>query len=102
MTLAFAQIAHLGNARSDGHVLAPARAAANRFALVGLALAVGLQLLTTMQPLARVLDVAPLGIREWVLVAACAAIPAALGQVWKALRPPTAGLVKPVRHAHGQ
>ena len=102
MTLAFAQIAHLGNARSDGHVLAPARAAANRFALAGLALAVGLQLLTTMQPLARVLDVAPFGIREWVLVAASAAIPAALGQVWKALRPPTAGLVKPVRHAHGQ
>jgi Ca2+-transporting ATPase len=102
MTLAFAQIAHLGNARSEGHVLAPARAGANRFALVGLALAVCLQLVTTMQPLARVLDVTPFGMREWVLVAGCAAIPAALGQIWKALRPPTAGLVKPVRHAHGQ
>ena len=53
MTLAFAKIAHLGNARSDGHVLAPARAGANRFALVGLAVAVCLQLVTTIQPLAR-------------------------------------------------
>ena len=92
MTLAFAQIAHLGNARSDGHVLAPVRAVANRFALVGLALAVGLQLVTTTQPLARILDVAPFGIREWVLVAGCAALPAVLGQIWKTLRPPTAGL----------
>jgi Ca2+-transporting ATPase len=102
MTLALAQIAHLGNARSDGHVLAPARATANRFALAGLAIAVGLQLLTTTHPLAGVLDVAPLGIREWVLIAGCAAIPAALGQLWKALRPPTGRIVKPVRHAHSQ
>jgi Ca2+-transporting ATPase len=100
MTLAFAQIAHLGNARSDGHVLAPVRATANRFALVGLALAVGLQLVTTTQPLARVLAVAPLGLREWGLIAGCAAIPAVLGQAWKTLRPPAAGDLKPVRHAH--
>jgi Ca2+-transporting ATPase len=102
MTLALAQIAHLGNARSDDHVLAPARAAANRFALLGLALAVGLQMLTTTGPLAGVLDVAPLGIREWVLVAGSAAVPAVRGQMWKALRRPTAGPAALARHAHRQ
>jgi Ca2+-transporting ATPase len=91
MTLAIAQITHLGNARSDAHVLAPARAAANRFALAGLALAVGLQALTMTSPLARVLDVSPLGPREWVVIVACAAIPAVVGQAWKALRPARPG-----------
>ena len=86
MTLALAQITHLGNARSDAHVLAPARATANRFALAGLALAVGLQTLTMTSPLARVLDVSPLGPREWLVIVACAAIPAVVGQAWKALR----------------
>ena len=47
MTLALAQIAHLGNARSERDVLAPRRAAANGFALLGLAVALALQLLTT-------------------------------------------------------
>jgi Ca2+-transporting ATPase len=83
MTLALAQIAHLGNARSDRHVLTPRRAAANGFAILGLAVALGLQLLTTTTPLARILDVAPLEPRDWLLVAGLAALPAVAGQLTK-------------------
>jgi Ca2+-transporting ATPase len=46
MTLALAQIFHLGNARSVGPVLRPRAVVRNRFALGAVALAVGLQLLT--------------------------------------------------------
>ena len=87
MTLALAQIAHLGNARSDRHVLAPRRAAANGFAILGLAVALALQLLTTTTPLARILDVAPLETRDWLLVAGLAALPAIVGQLTKMWRP---------------
>ena len=92
MTLALAQIAHLGNARSDRHVLAPRRAAANGFAILGLAVALALQLLTTATPLARILDVAPLGICEWLLVAGLAVLPAVVGQLSKVWRHRTAKL----------
>ena len=44
MTLALAQIAHLGNARSGEPVLRPARVVANPYALAGAFIAVGLQL----------------------------------------------------------
>jgi Ca2+-transporting ATPase len=83
MTLALAQIAHLGNARSDRHVLAPRRAAANGFAILGLGVALALQLVTTTLPLARVLDVAPLETGDWLLVAGLAALPAVVGQLAK-------------------
>ena len=83
MTLALAQIAHLGNARSDRHVLAPRRAAANGFAILGLGVALALQLVTTTTPLARVLDVAPLETGDWLLVAGLAALPAVVGQLAK-------------------
>ena len=86
MTLALAQIAHLGNARSDRHVLAPRRVAANGFALLGVTMAVALQLLTTTPQLARFLDVASLDTREWLSVAAWAALPAVSGQLWKLAR----------------
>jgi Ca2+-transporting ATPase len=87
MTLAIAQIAHLGNARSDRDVLAPRRAIANRFALLGVAVALGLQLLTTAGPLARMLDVAPLSASEWLSVIFWGALPAIVGQLSKLLRP---------------
>ena len=83
MTLALAQIAHLGNARSDRHVLAPRRAAANVFAILGLGVALALQLVTTTTPLARILDVAPLETGDWLLVAGLAALPAVVGQLAK-------------------
>ena len=90
MTLALAQIAHLGNARSERDVLAPRRAIANRFALLGVGVALGLQLLTTAGPLARILDVAPLSASEWLSVAVWGALPAVVGQISKRLRPDVA------------
>ena len=83
MTLALAQVGHLGNARSERDVLAPRRATANGFALLGVAMALGLQLLTTAAPFARILDIAPLDTREWLSVAVWASLPAVIGQLWK-------------------
>jgi Ca2+-transporting ATPase len=87
MTLALAQILHLGNARSAGPVLSPRSALANRAAVAAVLLAAGLQLLAAFfAPLARVLRVTPLTGREWALVLVLGATPAILGQIAKALR----------------
>jgi Ca2+-transporting ATPase len=87
MTLALAQILHLGNARSVGPVLTPRFALANRAALAAVALAMALQLgAAFFAPLARVLGVTPLSAREWALVAALGALPAVLGQGAKLIR----------------
>jgi hypothetical protein len=87
MTLALAQIAHLGNARSAEAVLRPSRAAANPYALAGAAIAMGLQVATAwIEPLEDILRVAPLASREWALVVTMAAFPAVVGQMWKAWR----------------
>jgi Ca2+-transporting ATPase len=88
MTLAFAQILHLGNARSSRPVLAPRSALANRAALGAVALAVGLQLLAAfLTPLAKALQVAPMTGEQWAVVAVLAATPAIAGQIAKLLRP---------------
>ena len=87
MTLAFAQILHLGNARSSGPVLAPRSALANRAALAAVALAIGLQLLAAfVGPLARVLRITSLTGRDWLLIAALGAAPGIIGQVAKVFR----------------
>jgi Ca2+-transporting ATPase len=87
MTLAFAQVLHLGNARRAGPVLAPGLALANRAAVGAVLLVGGLQLLAAFfDPLARVLRIAPLSGREWLLVVTLGALPAAAGQAMKALR----------------
>ncbi len=87
MTLALAQILHLGNARSRGPVLSPRLALTNRTALAAVALAIGLQALAVLlDPLARVLRVGPLTGREWALVAALGAVPAIAGQLFKLVR----------------
>jgi Ca2+-transporting ATPase len=87
MTLAFAQIFHLGNARRVGPALRPSVALRNRLALGAVALAVGLQLLATRLPaLSRVLRLEPLGAGDWTAVALLALIPAIAGQVLKTLR----------------
>jgi len=91
---ALAQIGHLGNARSDDDVLNPKRAAANRFALGAVALAVALQPATYLGPVAAVVKVVELDAREWLLVAGCAAIPAVAGQLGKLLGA-RAGLTTP-------
>ncbi|HEU4647697.1 MAG TPA: cation-translocating P-type ATPase [Gemmatimonadales bacterium] len=84
MTLALAQIFHLGNARSRRPVLAPQLAVSNRYALAAVALAVGLQLLATAIPtLARALHLHPLDRSAWLVIVAAAAIPALVGQALK-------------------
>jgi P-type Ca2+ transporter type 2C len=89
MTLALAQIGHLGNARSRGPVLRLRRALANPHAIVGAAIAVLLQLsAAAIDPLARVLRVTPLEPTDWLVIVALAAVPAVVGQLLKALRGP--------------
>jgi Ca2+-transporting ATPase len=84
MTLALAQIFHLGNARSNLPVTAPGRALRNRFAVAAVALTVGLQLLAAfLPPLARVLRIEPLGAWDWVVVVGLSVLPAIAGQTLK-------------------
>ncbi len=87
MTLAFAQTAHLGNARSERPVLRPGRAVANPFALLGAGISVGLQLAAVLwPPLARVLRVTPLDTTDWIVITVLALVPAVLGQGVKFVR----------------
>ena len=87
MTLALAQIFHLGNARSQDDVLTPARAFANPVAIGAVCLAMVLQLATVFNPLARVLHVTPLSGAQWCVVIVIAALPALAGQLFKRFRP---------------
>jgi Ca2+-transporting ATPase len=90
MTLALAQVFHLGNARSMEAVLHPTRAMANRYAVGAVAISLGLQLMAMyVDTLARVLVVTRLDATEWVLVVSLAAVPAITGQtirLWRARR----------------
>ena len=91
MTLALAQIGHLGNARSSGPVLRLKRIVANPYALLGVTCALVLQgAAIFLQPLATVLRVVPLDTRGWLVVITCASVPAIGGQAVKLFR---AGLV---------
>lgn len=86
MTLAFAQILHLGNARSAGAVIRPASIISNPWALAGAGLATALQLLAILYaPLRDVLDLVPLDARDWMVVVGCAVAPAVIGQTVKAV-----------------
>ena len=86
MTLAFAQLFHLGNARSEE----PLRGwthLSNPYALGAVALSTALQLVAIyVPPLARVLGVEPLDARSWLIVISLGAIPAVLGQGIKLAR----------------
>jgi Ca2+-transporting ATPase len=87
MTLAFAQILHLGNARSQTPVLHLSRIVSNPAALGAVALASLLQIAAlTIEPLAQTLDVTPLGPMEWAIVIGLAAVPAVVGQVLRLRR----------------
>jgi Ca2+-transporting ATPase len=84
MTLAFAQIFHLGNARATGDVLHPTRMMANPVALGALVVALALQTIPAIWPaLGTVLAVTRLAPEGWLLVLGLAAIPAVLGQTLK-------------------
>jgi Ca2+-transporting ATPase len=94
MTLAFAQIAHLGNARSERAVLRPGPAAANPFAIAGVVVSIGLQLMAALvPPLAGLLHLTPLGRADWIVIAGLGLAPAVLGQGIKLVR----GLDRPSR-----
>jgi P-type Ca2+ transporter type 2C len=85
MALAFAQIFHLGNARSSGPVLGFRAATANPAAIAAVALSVLLQLAALLiAPLADVLRLVPLGWQEWAVILAVSAVPAVVGQLLKA------------------
>jgi Ca2+-transporting ATPase len=84
MTLALAQLFHLGNARSRAPVWGLRRALANPLAIGAVALVITLQLLTLyLPPLARLLDVVRLTPSEWGLVIGFGVVPAFLGQALK-------------------
>jgi Ca2+-transporting ATPase len=87
MTLALAQLFHLGNARSDEPLVGWTRALANPYAIAALVLSIGLQLLTAyLPPLARILGVVALDSKDWFVVIGCAAMPAVVGQTVKLAR----------------
>jgi Ca2+-transporting ATPase len=87
MTLALAQIFHLGNARSGTAVLGIARATGNPYAVGAVALSIGLQLVAlAVPPIAQVLRLSPLAMSDWVVVVAAAAFPAVIGQAIKLRR----------------
>jgi P-type Ca2+ transporter type 2C len=82
MTLALAQIFHLGNARSHEAVLDPAHAFANRYAIGAVVVSAALQLApAAVAPLGTLLHVAHLGVREWAVVLVCSSVTAIVGQI---------------------
>jgi Ca2+-transporting ATPase len=84
MTLALAQIFHLGNARSLDPVLHPTRIAANPYALGAVVLSIGLQLAAMyVDPLAVLLHVERLRLTEWAVVVGLSTVPALVGQAIK-------------------
>jgi Ca2+-transporting ATPase len=97
MTLALAQLFHLGNARGVVPVTSPRRALANPYAIGAVAITIALQILAvSYAPLARVLGVRSLALEEWLVVFALAVIPGAVGQLLR-LRRSRAGGGKPHR-----
>lgn len=82
MTLALAQLFHLGNARARGPVLSFARATANPWALAALPIVVALQVLAVYWgPLAVVLRTEPLSLVDWAVVFGLSGVPAVIGQL---------------------
>jgi Ca2+-transporting ATPase len=89
LTLAAAQVFHLANARSEHHVLHPRRMFSNRFALWAVLVSFGLIWATAyVSPLAGILSLERLAVSDWVVILLVGAVPAAVGQVWRATRKP--------------
>jgi Ca2+-transporting ATPase len=87
MTLALAQAAHLGNARSERLVLRPGRAFANPFALAGAAVSIVLQVTAALlPPLASLLRLTPLSSTDWIVIVLLSLLPAVVGQGIKLAR----------------
>jgi Ca2+-transporting ATPase len=89
MTLALAQLFHLGNARSRGPVLRRSRAFANRWAVAAIPLVMGLQLAAVhWPPLADLLGTTPLARSDWLAVMGLSLVPAVIGQLVRVFRGP--------------
>ena len=87
MTLAVAQILHLGNARSASPVTAPARVLSNRYALAAVLVTFGLQVMAvSLDPLAQVLGLSSLTGKDWLVVLGLALVPAVAGQTMKTVQ----------------
>lgn len=87
MTLVFAEIAQLGSARQRGAVLALRAVVSNPFALGGAALSIVLQLVAYyVPPLAALLHITALDLREWGMVLGLAVAPAIIVQFSKVWR----------------
>ena len=81
MTLALAQLFHLGNARSRSPVLSWRRVTANVWALGAVPLVIALQFTAVyLPPLASVLRTVPLLPGDWIVIFALSALPAVMGQ----------------------
>jgi Ca2+-transporting ATPase len=88
MTLALAQILHLGNARSERTVFSTARALTNRYAIGAVIVSVVLLVAPAhVAPLATLLDITRLGAREWLVVLALSSSTAIVGQALKSRFP---------------
>lgn len=88
MTLALAQVFHLGNARSHEPLFHPARAFANRYAVGAVVISVLLQVAPArLAPLGSLLHVASLDLRYWLIVFAFSSVPAVVGQIIRTVAP---------------
>jgi Ca2+-transporting ATPase len=88
MTLALAQVFHLGNARSHQPVVRPVRAFANRYAVGAVVVSVLLQIASVqLAPLRSLLRVASLDVRQWLVVFAFSSVPAVVGQAIRSAAP---------------
>jgi Ca2+-transporting ATPase len=86
MTVALAQIFHLGNARSRTPIFGRGRLAANGYAAAAVLAASSLQVgAAIVPPLPEVLRLAPLDATQWGVVVGAALIPLAAGQVLRAV-----------------
>ena len=86
-TLACAQLFHVGNARRRDTALSASSLFANVSAVTGVAICLVLQLAAVgFAPLAHVLRTHPLTATQWAISVSLALIPAAAGQLWRAMQ----------------
>ena len=90
MTLALAQIFHLGNARRPQAVLRLDAALSNPYAVGAVILSVALQLVSVnVLAIRGLLRLSALDGADWLVVVTASALPAVIGQAIKLARPPT-------------
>lgn len=87
LTLAVAQVLHLGNARSTMPTVHPKQLLANKIVLAGAAVSLALVAATNYVPaLADVLSLQSIDRSQWAVVLSLGAAPAIAGQIWRWFR----------------